>query len=398
MSAIRRFEEQVARVTRTFLDARQSRVVVLHHNDCDGLSSAAILFKTFERAQVPYSGYALEKPYPAVLDRLFKELDATSLFLFADFASGMLPEISRLNVNGSPVFVLDHHSITPSNDTNIHLLNCTSSGLEGGECSSSVICFIFSMALHDYNTDLSSAALLGALGDKMFDRRGLLYGVNGAVFEKYKGLGAFGYDSNYWIETGGRKEAQLVTRFVDALGSFGYLKGGPDIAIKGIQQGFSEPFVFAARQYLDQFEKDYQAFSKDVTFTESGNIAAFETEDRFIGYGVKTVGLICERLISEGLAPGGKYLVGFQPISPMIPGLGPIKLDDLKVSVRVDAKLLSSIKRGERPSVAEILPKAAAQAGGFSDACHPHAGACTVSVSKKDELLDNIRRYSIIAL
>ena len=49
----------------------KSRVHIFHHNDADGLTSGAILTRAFEREGFTVHRSALEKPYPAVLEKVF---------------------------------------------------------------------------------------------------------------------------------------------------------------------------------------------------------------------------------------------------------------------------------------------------------------------------------------
>jgi single-stranded DNA-specific DHH superfamily exonuclease len=51
------------------------KVQILHHNDADGLSSGAILTRAFERKGVDPHRICLEKPYPAVLEKVFDQED-----------------------------------------------------------------------------------------------------------------------------------------------------------------------------------------------------------------------------------------------------------------------------------------------------------------------------------
>ena len=47
-------------------------VNVFHHNDADGLSSGAILTCAFEREGFEVRRFCLEKPYPAVLKKVYE--------------------------------------------------------------------------------------------------------------------------------------------------------------------------------------------------------------------------------------------------------------------------------------------------------------------------------------
>jgi single-stranded DNA-specific DHH superfamily exonuclease len=48
-------------------------VRVFHHNDSDGLSSGAILTRAFGRAGFGVHRFCLEKPYPALLQKVYEQ-------------------------------------------------------------------------------------------------------------------------------------------------------------------------------------------------------------------------------------------------------------------------------------------------------------------------------------
>ena len=70
-------------------------IQLFHHNDSDGLCSGAILQKVFKRAGYDVDRFSLEKPYPAVLKKIYDQ-DGRVL-VFADFAGRIAPMISELN-------------------------------------------------------------------------------------------------------------------------------------------------------------------------------------------------------------------------------------------------------------------------------------------------------------
>ena len=51
----------------------KKEVQIFHHNDSDGLSSGAILTRTFERAGYEIKRFCLEKPYPALLEKIYAQ-------------------------------------------------------------------------------------------------------------------------------------------------------------------------------------------------------------------------------------------------------------------------------------------------------------------------------------
>ena len=59
-------------------------VNIFHHNDADGLSSGAILRRSFEREGFEIRSICLEKPYPAVLKKIYEHEEC--IIIFTDFA------------------------------------------------------------------------------------------------------------------------------------------------------------------------------------------------------------------------------------------------------------------------------------------------------------------------
>ena len=74
-------------------------VQVFHHNDSDGLTSGAILTRAFERQGFEVRRFCLEKPYPAVLEKVYEQ--EGGILVFADFAGRIAPLLSDLNREGT---------------------------------------------------------------------------------------------------------------------------------------------------------------------------------------------------------------------------------------------------------------------------------------------------------
>ena len=96
----------------------QKVVQLFHHNDSDGLTSGAILTRAFERQGFEVRRFCLEKPYPAVLKKVFEQQDG--LIVFADFAGRIAPLISDLNRGRNLTLILDHHKASPATDPIVH--------------------------------------------------------------------------------------------------------------------------------------------------------------------------------------------------------------------------------------------------------------------------------------
>jgi len=71
-------------------------VQIFHHNDSDGLTSGAILTRAFERQGFKVQRFCLEKPYPAVLRKVYEQ--EGKLLVFADFCGQDRPLLSELTM------------------------------------------------------------------------------------------------------------------------------------------------------------------------------------------------------------------------------------------------------------------------------------------------------------
>ena len=118
-----------------------------------------------------------------------------------------------------------------------------------------------------------------------------------------------------------------------------------------------------------------------------GEIVWTDVEDRFYPLGLKAIGLFCEAIIRDGAADGDYYVVGFQRFPGENPYLGGFSGRETKVSFRVTPGLKRSIERGERPDLMRLVPQAVRQVGGFAEACHRFAAACTIPEERKTDLV-----------
>ena len=136
-------------------------VQIFHHNDSDGLSSGAILTRAFERAGFKINRFCLEKPYPALLQKVYQQ--EGGLIVFADFAGRIAPILSDLNRGRNLTLILDHHVAEPATDPKVHNLDPDLYGLKGDrDISGSTTCYLFAQTLDAANSDLAHIAAIGA--------------------------------------------------------------------------------------------------------------------------------------------------------------------------------------------------------------------------------------------
>ena len=113
--------DAVAKAIAEMKASRETGIQVFHHNDADGLTSGAILTRAFERQGYEVRRYCLEKPYPAVLRKVFEQ--EGKILVFADFAGRIAPLISDLNRGRNLTLILDHHVAEPATDSRVHNLD-----------------------------------------------------------------------------------------------------------------------------------------------------------------------------------------------------------------------------------------------------------------------------------
>lgn len=374
-------------------------VQLFHHNDADGLTSAAILTRAFERKGRPVRRCSLEKPYPAVLERIFERQG--EVIVFADFAGRIAPMISGLNRGRNLVLILDHHVASPATDPQVHNLDPDLYGLKGDlDISASVTCYLFAKRMDDDNADLSALAALGAVGDEFFlegklageNRKAVLEAVargEGRIEERKTG------ETYFFVTPRGESEGSSLAEYLETLGAVGYYREGPEAGVAVCLQG---PTAVSDRMHAELKEMKQERFQREIERLRAGDLHKtdhmqwFHVEDRFDPMGVKMVGAFCELIRNMDFIDPGKYLAGFQRLPDFIPGFGPVGMEDVKVSMRVSGWMEGQIRGKKAMGLNRLLPEATAAVGGFSDACHSLAAATTVGAGKEKQLIAEMEK------
>lgn len=370
---------------------RHKSAILLHHNDADGIASGAILSTVFSRMGMRIARYCLEKPFPVVVERLLEERDEP-LIVVADFGSGMISHFERSAPEDTQLLVLDHHQLEAGSKrarADTLIVNPISSGIDTTTTvSAATVCAFFAMALSPDNADLAWMGVLGWRGDGQEDR-----GLNHRLVTIARERGDITGDCGREVVAKGFSLGSLIAG-VNALGAFDYLQGGPDIAMKGLMSGNLEGLLQVAAAAENRYREALSAGSGIVLAQDESDVLQwFTLGESFASFGVKTVGLVCEDLIVKGRAAEDRYLVGFQRVTDAIPGIGPVAINQVKVSMRLPQGVADRVNRGEAPPLTEILPIAAREIGGFVDGCHPHAAAVSIDPGKEQQLLEGIARW-----
>jgi len=374
-------------------------VNIFHHNDADGLSSGAILTCAFEREGFEVQRYCLEKPYPAVLKKIYEQ--QRCIFIFADFAGRIAPLLSELNGEKNLTLILDHHVAAASTNPKVHNLDPDLFGLKGDrDISASTTCYLFAKTLNKANQNLAHIAVIGAVGDQFF--------VDGRLVSQNReaAMEAVGQGLINIMETDDGEQYRLITNqgvvpydeltgYLDVLGAVGYYQNGPAKGVEVCLNGTSA----ASDRMVEKLQTiKRKAFATEIAKLEQGGLNKtphlqwIHVANRLAPMGVKMIGVLCYEIRNMDLVDPQKYIAGFQVIPNEIPGFGPITFDEVKISMRVPTDLEQLIKDEKVPPLNTFLPEATNRLGGFSDACHRLAAATTVSIGKEAALINEIEK------
>jgi hypothetical protein len=377
----------------------QKEVRIFHHNDSDGLTSGAILTKAFERAHFKVQRSCLEKPYPKLLHKIYEQTGG--LIIFADFAGRIAPLLSGLNRSRNLTLILDHHVAEPSTDPMVHNLDPDLYGLKGDrDISGSTTCYLFAKALDPANNDLAHIAAIGAVGDEFFVD-GCLAGENRdaaaeAVNQGKLEIHRHETGERYYLNTaGGAVACDELGAYLDTLGGAGYYQNGPDMGIKVCLEGTcaeSDRMLKKLQTIQNKaFENEISKIQSEG-LKKSVNIQWFHVENRFAPMGVKMIGVFCDAIKNSAAVDKHRYLAGFQIIPNEIPGFGPIKFNEVKISMRVSTQIEAEIRTNKKMGLNILLPEATNKLGGFSDACHSLTAATTVAIGKEEQLIEEMEK------
>ncbi len=374
-------------------------VQVFHHNDADGLTSGAILTRAFERQGFKVQRFCLEKPYPAVLRKVYEQ--EGRILIFADFAGRIAPLLSELNKGRNLTLILDHHVAEASTDPRVHNLDPDLFGLKGDrDISGSTTCYLFARTLDSVNRDMAHIAAVGAVGDGFFvdgqlvsqNREVALEAVQQGKIEIRKHA-----KGEQYLLTSSNGQIPVIEfgDYLDVLGGVGYYQKGPDVGVEVCLEGVSpesDRMVEKLKAIRTKIFDEEIARLQAGALKQTPHIQWFHVEKRLFPMGVKMIGAFCDAIKDTDLIDPRKYLAGFQIIPDEIPGFGAITFNEVKISMRASHYLEEEIRAGRAMGLNIFLPEATTRLGGFSDACHSLTAATTVAVGKEEKLIEEMEK------
>jgi single-stranded-DNA-specific exonuclease len=379
-----------------WMRAAGNEVALVHHNDSDGLTSAAILQTALTHAGFSVRRICIERVHPPIVARIHDQFPNT--IFYVDLGAQAAPVISEANKGRRTTLILDHHH--PQKPTDARVLNIATEffGMSGDmDISASTAAYFFALELNKANRDLAHVGVLGAVGDE-HDREGGLVKENREALMDAVEQGQVRIDVN---EKG--KEIYSLTLFgevtpmaplgieVTTFGGVGYYADGPALGIQVSLHGFSPE----ARRRLKELRQTQQTAYEKTTarlkkegFRETEHVQWFSVGDDFSPMGVKIIGEYCWDIRNEGFVNPEKYIVGFQNMAAEVPGVGTFDWAQTKASMRLPTPLEHKVLNDRSmPGLGYVVPEAAKRVGGSIDACHDYTAATIVDIGREEALV-----------
>ena len=387
----------------SLVGAPKETALLVHHGDADGVCAAAIVRLALERQRWRVEKVCLEKLFPEVLSRIHSR--DVGAIIYIDLGSPHVDKISKANQGRKLVVILDHHDATAIQDPSILNLNPELWGINGeSEASSSTVAYLLATELNRLNEDSAPIALVGSseLPGKIvgLNRMPLEAGLKSGsaqIFHSGKGEAVKVKIGDEWWNR--QKASSLIT----ALGSVGYYRGGPDIAMDAVTTGIGERTRKLAEQLGEERRSKFDELFSDIRrhpLKDTGLVQWIDLENRLAGMGTKVIGTFLSVLRFKKVVYPKKYLLGFMWLEPKIPGLGSLAGDWTKVSARAPPVLDKAIASGTMLPLSQLLRSASNAVGGFADG-HAYAASGvvprsteTLFVEKVDELTLRPREHT----
>ena len=382
------FERKTNQAIEELRAKKPKEAVIVHHDDADGLCSAAITKRALEREGIKPKTFCLEKVYTEVIEDLHSKAGQT--IFYADIGSSHADMISEYNKGRNLTIILDHHDPKPSKDPEVFDLNLENYGFKGEtDFSGATCCYLFAKILNQKNLDMSYLALVGSCEIP----EGFM-GINKLVLEEAC--------KNGTVQQKGKsfEIAKFKTRLdnlfykLQILGAVGYYEGGPEIGINACLEGLSNE----AEEKVNALENKRKEANRRLLgrlyrerLKETEHLQWFDAGDMYAGMGTKVIGQFCSFLAYQtSLIKPNKYILGFVNVPSEIPNWGKLKEKFVKASVRVPKTLQSSIDNGKLPGAVNLLDKAS-EGFGVADG-HQYAANVIVPIDKKQTLIENAEK------
>ena len=387
------FAQKAKEMGRKIKEYSGEKIVIIHHNDADGICSGALLSKLCDLLGFESELICIEKVHPAIVD-IIHERNSGNLVIYTDLAGLAAKMIDEVNKGRCKVWIIDHHPARAIKSRDVFVFDPELFGI-GGDMfvSASTLNYILGSSIHKGMKRYAYLAVTGAVGD-YHDRTGGVLGLDRFALDEAVSL------KQVKIKIEGHKERYFVKFFdefadvasdrLTTLGAVGYEKKGYRLGVKACLEGFNRKTVHEAEKLKTMRERK---FNREIKRLKEGGLKMeehtqwFHVEDRFSPMGVKTVGTFCQKIKDMSFIDEEKYLIGFQNCSKRIPDLGKVNWNLVKMSGRAPLPLERKIFKGEAIGFNFLVPKASEAVGGVADATHTIAAATLIEKGKEKEFI-----------
>ncbi len=394
MEDLHGFQNKLQAATSAVRESGIREAVVLHHDEADGLTSAALTKLALSSLGLETRLICLDKLYPDVVRDI--EASRRRVVAYVDLGSGHVDWLIKANTTSSLILVLDHHDTPSTQDPMLHNLNPELYGFSGEkDASSATVAYLFCKAVDPRFSSYAHLATIGSL-----ELPGETQGLNLIAMKdaKDQGLVRDSGKGDLKIEATGMSLTRTrASSLLSVLGSVGYYRNGPEMGIEACTNGFSEQTIKMAREFEEERRQANQRMLSTIKKDGLGqkkNIQWFHAHDTYKGMGGKVVGSFCSYLRFQRVVNPVKYLIGMMNVPPDIPGWGKLSSSMVKVSGRAPRILTTLIEKGTKPPLSKILPESCAKIGGFGDG-HSVAASGVFPVGKEEMFLDEIDRLAV---
>ncbi len=369
------------------------RVVVVHHNDADGICAGAILHKSFSALGFEPTLYCIERVHPAIVERIHRR--EGSLIVYTDLG-GLAGEVIRdVDRGRNLVLILDHHPAKNVEGERIIVVAPELFGVSGDVfISASTLAYLFCRQLTGLEMQgCASLAVVGSVGDYHDRSGGILgydrYALDQALHAGEAKIKIVDSRERYFLH-GFNEFADVIAERLTTLGSVGYYEGGFRLAREAALHGFDERAVERAEELKRLKEERFRQKIRELkqsALRKERYVQWFHVGRSFAPMGVKVIGLFCHVIKDMSFIDENRFVAGFQDFIPELPDLGRIDWEGVKVSFRAPAPLERRVLRGEVPGLDVTLPLATERVGGSADASHRIAAASMIDKGREEMLI-----------
>jgi len=381
------FLRRLAQAKETIVQSGLKDAVILHHDEADGLCSAALTKIAIERLGVDTRLICLDKLYPEVV----KDVEGGSrrLIVFSDLGSGHVQLLESQNRSRSVLVILDHHDTSERRDPLVHNLNPELNGFSGEkEASSSTVAYLFAKTVDASLVTFAPLAIIGST-----EIPGEAQGLNKIPIQDGEKTGAVRRTPRGGVKFDGAVpwlSPSRASSVLNVLGSVGYYRGGPQLGLSACIKGFDKQILETAKGLEEERKNANQRMMEKIRkegLTQMKNVQCFHAGENYKGMSGKVVGSFCSYLSYQRFVNPVKYLIGMMNVPPEVPGWGRLPSPLVKVSGRVPQPLAKMIETSKRPPLSSILPDACEKVSGFGDG-HTVAASGVFQIGREEAFLE----------